>query len=117
MHRLKDSASFERVYRDSRSWATPLLVLRASPNDLPHSRIGYSVSKRIGKVVARNRLKRRMREAVRARLPRLAPGWDMVLIARAPSGEAAFGEIGQALDLLFSRAGLWAQRPPEGSTG
>ncbi|MCB6180039.1 ribonuclease P protein component [Rhodobacter sp. Har01] len=45
--------------------------------------IGFTASKKIGNAVARNRAKRRLREAARAVLPRLArPGWDYVLVAR-----------------------------------
>ncbi|MCA1554265.1 MAG: ribonuclease P protein component, partial [Chloroflexi bacterium] len=88
IQRLKDNEAFQRVYRVGQSWSTPLLILRASPNDLPHSRIGYSTSKRLGKAVVRNRVKRRLREATRARAATLAQGWDLVLIARQPSRDA-----------------------------
>src|SRR5436305_14601979 len=97
LYRLKDGDAFKRVYRDGRSWATPLLILRASPNGLPHSRIGYSTSKRIGNAVSRNRVKRLLREAVRARAQCLVPGWDVVLIARAASPQARLAQIQHAL--------------------
>lgn len=106
LYRLKDGEAFQRVYREGRSWATPLLILRASPNGLPYSRVGYSTSKRIGKAVARNRVKRLMRETVRAQATYIAHGWDVVLIARASSPEASFAQIAHALRQLLEQASL-----------
>lgn len=109
--RLKDGDAFQRVYREGRSWATPLLVMRASPNGLPHGRIGFSTSKRIGGAVMRNRVKRRLREAARAALPHLPPGWDVVLVAREPIRQATFAQIGDALRRVLSQA-PWAVPGP-----
>ncbi len=106
--RLKDVDAFQRVYREGQSWATPLLVVRASPNGLPHSRIGFTTSKRIGSAVVRNRVKRRLREAVRATLPQPAPGWDVVLVAREASRNATFAQISQALRQGLAQAQLSA---------
>jgi ribonuclease P protein component len=103
-HRLARSEEFQRVRRQGRSWSHPLLVLLAVRNGLGYARFGFLVSKRIGKAVVRNRVRRRLREAVRARLDRIAVGWDIVLIARAPIVQADFWHIGEALDSLLQRA-------------
>ena len=110
-HRLTRSRQFQEVRRRGRSWTHPLLVLVASGNDLPHSRFGFLVSKRIGKAVMRNRVKRWMREAVRFRLANVLPGWDVVLIARVPIVGADFSDIKQALDSLLRQAGLMPELP------
>lgn len=105
-YRLAYRGQFQRVRSQGRSWSHPLLVLLAVENDLPYSRVGFLVSKRIGKAVVRNRVKRLMREAMRLRLYEIASGWDIVLIARSPIVQADFWRIGEALDSLLQRAGL-----------
>jgi ribonuclease P protein component len=105
-HRLVRNRDFEEVHRHGRSWAHTLLVLRAQANGLAHSRFGFVVGRHIGKAVFRNRVKRRLREAVRARLQHIASGWDVVLIARPPIASAPFAQIVEALDSLLARAGL-----------
>lgn len=102
-HRLVQSKRFQQVFREGRSLVHPLLVLRAQPNDLTHSRFGFVVAKRIGGAVVRNLVKRRMREAMRMRIAVVPPGWDLVLIARTPIVRASFWRVGEALDGLLPR--------------
>jgi len=100
-YRLVRSKRFQQVYREGRTLVHTLLVLRALANNLPYSRFGFVVSKRIGHAVVRNRVRRVMREAVRARIAQVPRGWDLVLIARAPIVRATFWRIGKALDRLL----------------
>jgi len=53
-YRLRTDAQFRRVRSEGRSWAHPLLVLYALPNDEGVTRVGFSVGKRVGKAVARH---------------------------------------------------------------
>jgi ribonuclease P protein component len=102
--RLRDSADFRRVRQEGKSWSNRLLVLCVSPNSLDYSRFGFAVSKRIGKAALRNRVKRRVREVVRVRLPEIPEGWDLVFIARAPLKEAQFAVVERAVEQLLRRA-------------
>jgi ribonuclease P protein component len=105
-HRLKKSAEFQRVRALKRSWAHPLLVLYVAANDLDETRVGISVSRRIGKAVARNRAKRLIREAVRGFLPSLRVGQDLVFLARPSMAEATYHQVLEAVERLLRRAGL-----------
>ena len=83
-----------------------MMVLCATGNDRSYRRFGFVVSKRVGKAVVRNRVKRLLREAVRARRSDVAPGWDLVLIARTSIVGADLGRVEEALDSLLWRARL-----------
>ena len=74
------------------------------PNGLPLSRYGFSVGKRLGKAVARNRVKRLLREGMR--LTPIKPGWDMVFIARSRASAANYHRLKEAMEELLARAGL-----------
>jgi ribonuclease P protein component len=74
------------------------------PNGLPISRIGFSVSKRVGGAVVRNRVRRRLREIVRA--APLKPGRDIVFIARPASATADYATLDQTARALLAREGL-----------
>ena len=82
------------------------MVLAFLRNELDHSRFGFVVSKRIGKAVQRNKIKRRMREATRLRLAKIKPGFDLVFIARQPIAQASYADIEQTLELLLEKSGL-----------
>jgi ribonuclease P protein component len=105
-NRLVSEADFRRVRHEGRSWAHPLLVIHVRHSGGLHFRAGISVGKRFGGAVRRNRVKRRVRELLRARLPELSPGWDVVISPRPPADSASFAELGEAVDLLLGRARL-----------
>lgn len=80
---LRRPADFRRVYDRKRSISDDLIILFACPNDLPHSRIGLSVSRRFGNAVRRNKLRRLYREAFRCTKTELPTGLDLVIVPRS----------------------------------
>lgn len=105
--RLTERKQFSFVQREGRGWSDRLLVLKAVPNGLEHSRFGFSVGRRVGTAVVRNRVKRRLR-AVVSHAP-VVKGWDIVFIARDAAASADYQELREAGFALLSRAHLLAE--------
>lgn len=103
---LTKPEQYALVYNQGNSWAGSLLVMKALPNGLSLSRYGFSVSKRVGKAVTRNKVKRLLREILR--LTPLKPGRDIFFIARPLAATANYASLKKAVDDLLSRAQLLA---------
>jgi ribonuclease P protein component len=109
-NRLTRSRDFDAVYRQGRSVSTRFLVLysfaREAGEDAP--RLGIAIPKKVGGAVVRNRIKRQLREIWRARLDRLPPNADFVLVARPGLAEAAetqgFDWLSDRVDEVLSKA-------------
>jgi ribonuclease P protein component len=103
-YRLRRAQDFVRVRRAGHSVYSQLAQLHVLPTRDNAIRVGFTVSKRVGKAVVRNRVKRRMREAVRLRLPLVRPGQDLVFVARAPAAEASFRQIEESVGYLLRKS-------------
>jgi ribonuclease P protein component len=108
--RLSRSRDFDAVYRQGRSTSTRFLVLYwfDREEDSADARLGLAVPKAAGNAVARNRIKRQLRETWRKRLDWIPPGRDYVLIVRPglPAAVEAngFEWLGERVDEVLQKA-------------
>ena len=102
--RLRKSEEFATVLKKGKRQSNDLLVLGVQPNGLQINRYGFSVGKQLGNAVTRNKIKRRLREAIRE-LP-TEKGWDLVLIARKSASTTTYSELIVALEELLQSAAL-----------
>ncbi len=102
---LKKPSEFSKVYKRGKSFADRNLVLYVFPNDLNHSRLGLSISKKVGNSVKRNRIRRLIKEAYRLNIQTEAH-YDFIVIARVNSVNASYENIRKSLMYLFRKARL-----------
>ncbi|HXO22769.1 MAG TPA: ribonuclease P protein component [Thermoanaerobaculia bacterium] len=109
--RLRRRADFLKCYRTGRRRHGSLAILYFVPNQLGHPRIGITASRKVGKAVVRQRLKRRIKEVYRRWQGRNnLPAMDLVVHLKPGAGEAAFADFRAELLRLFS--GLIPRRDP-----
>lgn len=104
VNRLRRRQDFVAVLRNGRRVRHRLLVLGIRPNGGEDTRVGFAVGRRVGNAVTRNRIRRRLREIVRA-LP-LARGFDVVITARPDAASATFDELQAAFKQSAGRGEL-----------
>ncbi|MCS7239229.1 MAG: ribonuclease P protein component [Thermoguttaceae bacterium] len=81
--RIRLQRDFDRLFARRVSVADQRLVVYGCENGLPYSRVAFSVPRKIGKAVRRNRWRRLLREAFRLSRHRLPQGFDYLLVARS----------------------------------
>ncbi|HHV72166.1 MAG TPA: ribonuclease P protein component [Clostridia bacterium] len=108
--RLKNNNDFKKIYNKGKSYVHPLAVLYVLENSLGKNRVGFSVSKRLGNAVQRNRIKRILREVFRHKKDDLKIGYDFILIARPRIKNASYLQIDKAVLGLLNKAKLFEDK-------
>jgi len=120
VERLKKRADFLRVAAVRRKWATPGMVLQTAAEQSEAARdrfrVGFTVTKKVGNAVIRNRVKRRLRAAAHGVMPIHAKaGWDYVLIGRHSTIDRDFADLQSdlknALAKVHARLGVRRSAP------
>lgn len=84
----------------------PLLATRVLRTDVGPTRFGLATGRALGPAVTRNKVRRRLREAIRSMGPSVRPGWDVLVIARPAIVEADLRTVTQTLRRLLTRGGV-----------
>ena len=106
-YRLTSSRSFDDLYRHGAVYKDKSLVLYVAKSKFPLPKVGFSVGKKVGGSVQRNRTKRRLREAFRRELDRVAKGHNYIFVARSGSAERSYEELREAMILLLKQAKMY----------
>ena len=107
-YRLKKNRVFQYVYRKGHSVACRNLVMLLAPGR--ELKVGFSVSKKVGNAVTRNRVKRRLRECFRPLLGDVKTG-QYVIVARPSAAEAAFEDLRKDVRYLLKKQDALLRHP------
>lgn len=108
MRTIKSSTEIDSIFGSGRRASDPLLILLVSKTPEGRGlmgRVAFIAGKRLGNAVHRNRVKRLLREAVRAS-DGPWPGWDVILIGRAGTASARLEQLDSSLRRLLLKAGI-----------
>lgn len=104
--RLTTDKEFGRVFQYGKGYGDNYLFIKVLSTGNPQTRLGISLSRKLGKATLRNRIKRRLRALLRELFPYLAKGYDIVIVAKSSAVDASFEELRCSLRLLLERAHL-----------
>jgi ribonuclease P protein component len=114
--RLKRRGEFLKVAATRRKWVAPGLILQIRPRDgvvRPDGaavRVGYTVSRKVGNAVARNRARRRLKAVAETMLAaHAAPGHDFVVIGRGETVRRPFAALNEDMETALRRLGAWRE--------
>lgn len=109
---LKLNHVFRRLYRSGNQAANRCLVLYCRRCRGQENRVGITVSKKLGKAVVRNKIRRRLREVYRLNESRFLRGYDLVVVARGACVEASFQQLQSAYLTLAAKLDLLHEDKP-----
>lgn len=104
---IKKNSDFQNVYKNGKSYANKLLVMYVYSTESKESRIGISVSKKVGNSVVRHHIARLMREIFRLHRDDIDSGLDIVVVARQAAREADFKKLESAYRHLCGLHNIW----------
>lgn len=102
VNRLKKRYQFNYIYKNGTHFTSSALVLYVATSRTKSIKVGFAVTKKLGKAVVRNTIKRRLREIVRNQLPNLKQNYNIIIVARENVANFSFEALSkQFLDLAI----------------
>lgn len=104
-YRLRKNYQFGYVYKNGKSVSDKNMVIVFCQNRNGKPKVGFSISKKYGKAVKRNKIRRRLREIVYKRYDTLDSRYNYVFLPRNSCAEITFSEIVRSVERLISKIG------------
>ena len=98
---LKKDNDFKKVYKKRKTFGNRNFTLYVKRNGLAHSRMGFSINKKVGKAVVRNKIKRRLRVLYGEVFSNLPIGYDLVVVVKNNVPDMTFGEMKSSFNHLM----------------
>lgn len=109
-HRIRKNIEFQSVYKLGKSYGNRNLVLYIKKNNLDYTRIGFTITKKIGNAVTRNRIRRMLREICRLNFHKIKPGYDLIFISKKNVVGMKYDELEKSVFHILKIAKLFQTR-------
>jgi len=106
LYRLRSNEDFKRIYKSGKSYWNRNLVIYVKSNGLEHIRVGFTVTKKIGNSVVRNKIRRRMKEIFRKNFDNIKEGYDIILVPKKNVVDISYQELESAMIHIFKLANV-----------
>lgn len=107
-YRLRKNTEFNEVYKKGRNyWNRNLVIYVYNRNDKKNSKIGYTITKKIGNAVTRNKIRRRMKEIVRVKFPYIKDEYDIIFIPKKNIVDISYKQLESAVDHILRISKLY----------
>ena len=110
VNRLKKRYQFNYVYKAGTHFGEKAMVLYATPSKTRSIKVGFAVTKKIGKAVKRNFIKRRLREIVAKHLPYLKQNYNIIVVAKECISDFSFEALEKQFVNLLKQAELFNEK-------
>ncbi len=105
-YRLRKNIEFKRVYNKGKNYWNRNLILYVRKNGLEETRLGITITKKIGNAVTRNKIRRRMKEIYRLNHHRVKNGYDLIFIPKKNVVDLSYIELENSLIHILKISGI-----------
>lgn len=106
IYRLRSNMEFKKVYSGGKNYWNRNLVLYVKKNDIGNTRVGYSITKKIGNAVVRNKIRRRMKEIYRLNFSNIKNNYDLIFIPKKNTVDISYKELESAMLHILKLANM-----------
>ncbi len=106
IYRLRSNMEFKKVYSGGKNYWNRNLVLYVKKNNIGNTRVGYSITKKIGNSVIRNKIRRRMKEIYRLNFKGIKSNYDLIFIPKRNVVNISYKELESAMLHILKLAGV-----------
>lgn len=96
-YRLRKNIEFKRVYSKGKNYWNRNLILYIKKNGLEETRLGITITKKIGNAVVRNKIRRKIKEIYRKNYPNIKSGYDLIIIPKKNVIDLSYQELESSL--------------------
>ena len=108
--RIRKNMEFKEIYKYGKNYWNKNLILYIRKNNLEETRVGFTISKKMGNAVTRNKIRRRMKEAYRLNFYNVKEGYDLIFIPKKHIIDISYGELENSIKHIIKISGVSKNR-------